>query len=612
VAEAVVERERVGRARARTASRVSAADLEQSLLAAIDPRRIREDLDRLGRLSLRLGGTEQEREAAGYVCGRLRAAGVDARLEELDAFVSHAAEPSRFGPAHVEVRDASPTRLEGKIYAFSGTTPQDGVVGELVDVGIGSEAEYVRLGVDVRGKIALSRLSFDAPHSEPARVAQSRGAAGLVVSNWSGRDGRRVHTSTAKWTWGNPTPDDLSNGVAGIPIVAVAHEDGELLRDRLRLGPTRVAVVASSTRGWTRTVQPIAEIEGATDAFVLLHCHLDAFGAGATDNATGIAGLMELARVLNEHRDRLRRSVRIAWWACHEMPYDGSTWHLDRHWDTFRAGCVAALNADSWALAGSAGRIVALTCGELEELARGAIAAVVGEPLLIGDFSLKEAEQTFWSPGISSGFVFSATRDFPDGPITGTWFHTEFDTLEHVDDAALAQLVQIYALMAARLAAPAELPLDFRTTARRVARLLDELAPLAPPGLELASLADLATPLEAAAEASVPDESLLRAARALNPALYTVAGPYGQDPVAAVHLGRRLPGLRVALEGLAAAGDDTEAAGAWLTVARRERNRVSDALREAVAALAASAATVARPRVSRSTVTAMTNETEAK
>src|SRR5262249_34231566 len=58
----------------------------------------------------------------------------------------------------------------------------------------------------------------------------------------------------------------------------------------------------------------------------------------------------------------------------------------------------------------------------------------------------------------------------------------------------------------------------------------------------------------------------------------TIAGPYGQDPVAAAHVARRLPGLRLALEGLRTAGDDRRTAGAWMTLARRERNRVSDAL----------------------------------
>src|SRR5438128_12695994 len=87
---------------------VSPAGFEQRLLSTIDPRRMHEDLDRLARFSLRLGGTEQEGEAAQYVCGRLREAGVDARLEAIDAFVSHGADPMRFGTAFVEVRDGAP------------------------------------------------------------------------------------------------------------------------------------------------------------------------------------------------------------------------------------------------------------------------------------------------------------------------------------------------------------------------------------------------------------------------------------------------------------------------------------------------------------------------
>jgi hypothetical protein len=43
--------------------------------------------------------------------------------------------------------------------------------------------------------------------------------------------------------------------------------------------------------------------------------------------------------------------------------------------------------------------------------------------------------------------------------------------------------------------------------------------------------------------------------------------------------------LRLALEGLTAAADDPRSAGAWLTLAMRERNRVWDALLGTVAAL---------------------------
>src|SRR5207302_8721639 len=118
-----------------------------------------------------------------------------------------------------------------KIYAFSGPAPRGGVRGTLADVGIGAVADYAMR--DVRGQIALSRLSFDCPHAEPARVAQQNGAAALIVSNWSDRDGPRIPTSTAKWVWGNPTPSDLTDGVAAIPVVAVSEPDGRRLRERI-------------------------------------------------------------------------------------------------------------------------------------------------------------------------------------------------------------------------------------------------------------------------------------------------------------------------------------------------------------------------------------------
>src|SRR5262249_55760721 len=203
--------------------------------------------------------------------------------------------------------------------------------------------------------------------------------------------------------------------------------DGERLRERLRAGPVRVALVANASRRWVRAAQPIAEISGASDRFVLLHCHMDSFGAGVTDNATGIAGLLELARTLQKQQEHLGLSIRVAWWACHEMPYDGSTWHLDRHWDEFRDRCVATLNADSWALSDSRNRLVGMAFAELEEVTTGSIRdATGGEPMVMRDFGTKEGEQSFWSLGIPSVFVFSATPDFPHGPITGTWFHTEF------------------------------------------------------------------------------------------------------------------------------------------------------------------------------------------
>jgi hypothetical protein len=554
---------------------------EAELVAAVSRERMAADLDRLAAGDIRLSGTDAERDAASELRRRLAADGIACELHEFDAFVSHADDADRFGPATVRILGDAGEPIAAKVYAFTASTTDGPVEARVVPLGIGAPDEYA--GADVRGRIVLTDLSFALPHSEPARIAQDHGAAGLIVVNWSDRDGPRTHTSTAKWIWGNPTADDLDD-LPCIPVVAVSRPDGVRLRERARSGDLRVALDARASRAWTRAVQPVATIAGASDSFILLHCHLDAFGAGVTDNGTGVAGLMELARVLHRFRDRLGLSVRIAWWACHEMPYDGSTAYLDQHWDAFRDRCVATFNADSWALSGSRDRLVALAMAELQELVHGALEDLHGRVHERRDFDFKEGEQSFWSPGISSAFLMSATPDFPDGPITGTWFHTEHDTREHVDEEALHQLVSAYALMTWRLCTAERLPLRVSATAAKLAASIERLAPVAPADLGLADLVAAASDLEREATAiearpgasrSV-DRALVRVCRALDPVLYTIAGPYGQDPVAASFLRERPPGLARALRGMAAAGPEERPA--WMTSARRERNRIADAI----------------------------------
>ncbi len=568
--------------------------VERALLERVSRSALRCHLEWLQEFGLRLGGTAREREAVAYVIEQLRVAGIECEEHEFDAFVSHTPDASTFGPAKVVVLGDPVDEFEAKAYAFAAPTGDSGVSGDVVDVGIGAADAY-RVG-DVRGRIVLSRLSFDCPHSEPARVAQEHGAAGLIVSNWSQRDGPRIHTSTAKWAWGNPTARELASGVASIPVVSISASDGERLRDRLRRGTVRAAVFADASRQWVRTSQPIAHIRGRTEEFVLLHCHLDTFGHGVTDNGTGVAGLLELARILQQEQDRLRRSIRIAWLSCHEMPSDGSPAYPTAHWDDFRDRCVATANADSWALSGSAGRLVGLSFAEVEDAVSTAIADVVGTPFRIGDFGPKEAEQSFWSIGIPSLFVFSASPDFPDGPITGTWFHTEFDTIEHVDEDALEQLVRTYGLLAVRLATSEPLPFSYVPVARRLSHWLGELRALAPRELRLDDLADAVERLTGAAEeaehilgrlsVAEADRALMQIARRLNPVIYSTGGPYEQDPVAAAYVSRRIPGLRLSLERLKVAEGDELLWPACLTQAVRDRNRLADAIAGATEILA--------------------------
>ena len=63
---------------------------------------------------------------------------------------------------------------------------------------------------------------------------------------------------------------------------------------------------------------------------MLLHGHYDLWDVGVGDNATGDACMLEVARTLWGIRDKLERSVRIAWWPGHSTGrFAGSTWYAD-------------------------------------------------------------------------------------------------------------------------------------------------------------------------------------------------------------------------------------------------------------------------------------------
>jgi Zn-dependent M28 family amino/carboxypeptidase len=71
-----------------------------------------------------------------------------------------------------------------------------------------------------------------------------------------------------------------------------------------------------------RSVEPEKFIL-STDTSIHPYC------MGATDNISGDTAIMEVAHILNKHKEKLRRSVRIAYWTGHDRRVRGSTWFND-------------------------------------------------------------------------------------------------------------------------------------------------------------------------------------------------------------------------------------------------------------------------------------------
>lgn len=79
----------------------------------------------------------------------------------------------------------------------------------------------------------------------------------------------------------------------------------------------------------------MAEVEGGTrkDEYVLLGGHLDSWqgATGATDNATGVAVMMEAARILKALKLPLQRSIRLGLWSAEEQGLHGSRAYVKQH-----------------------------------------------------------------------------------------------------------------------------------------------------------------------------------------------------------------------------------------------------------------------------------------
>ena len=155
--------------------------------------------------------------------------------------------------------------------------------------------------------------------------------------------------------------------------------------------------------GWMRCLLPVAEIRGQEDPdeFLLVHGHYDSWYEGIGDNATGDAALLELARVLWTLRDRLKRSVRIAWWPGHSTGrYAGSTWYADTFADEIDEHCIAQLDIDSPGCAGATAYEEVMWMAEADSLCRTSIRDALGlpservRPLRAGDYSFNQIGPT--------------------------------------------------------------------------------------------------------------------------------------------------------------------------------------------------------------------------
>ncbi|MGQ0736936.1 MAG: M28 family peptidase [Acidobacteriota bacterium] len=382
--------------------------LESALRDAIRLDEPRALLDRFATL-VRESGTPAEEQAGLYVVERLRALGVPVTLHTPELYISvpERAELTVDGPGGRRALRARPPSMaratgvhgvEGDVcYVPSRYAAGTSALFDTPDAARGQDASSRDdAGADaVRGRIVLTE-GFSMPG--PVQAFERRGAIAQIYMH----PGRHIHEGICTSIWGSPTADSLSRKPA-TPVVCINRDDGEALVRETQQGPVRAQVRTWLREGWMRCLLPVAEIRGHEDPdeFLLVHGHYDSWYQGIGDNATGDAALLELARLCWNARDRLKRSVRIAWWPGHSTGrYGGSTWYADTFASDIDERCIAQLDIDSPGCADATVYEEVMWMAEADALCKASIRDALGltsagvRPLRAGDYSFNQIGPT--------------------------------------------------------------------------------------------------------------------------------------------------------------------------------------------------------------------------
>jgi N-acetylated-alpha-linked acidic dipeptidase len=563
--------------------------LQDTARQAVDAERLYQHVKWFSQVRRDTGGPGEDR-AASYIAEQLRTAGVPVTLHEFDAFLSY---PIR---ATLEVLEPEPGHIRCLTHSFGRSTGPDGMMADLV---------YLDDGNVNRG---AGRAALIDGLATPVTVLQASkaGCAAIIFAN----QGHAIHNMISTTIWGTPGLDQLDQQPQ-LPVISINKKGGETLKRLLAQGKgVRLRLVTQVNTGWFRSRLPEVRIPGTQEPekFVLVGGHSCAWEVGVTDNGTGDACLIEMARILWENRSELERGVRICWWPGHSHGrYSGSTWYADTFFTDLAEDCLAYHNIDSPGVRGATRYVARHTSAETEQFCRSIIERVTGQANVPVHRPARAADQAFLANGVPSFSTYPLLpEDHPDrwpwtgGSANAWWWHSEHDTLDKADKDILALDTRISLTAVLELANAEVLPFNHASTGKEMVDLVTALQEqvndhldLSRPLLEAQKFLAVATRLEKAkgqvrgepTKTGKLNETILRLSRLLNPVIYSQGGRFQHDPAGWSPVMR--DSGRYTLYALSKAAGLPQLSGQFeygflRAQAVREINRVVTALRDAV------------------------------
>lgn len=434
-------------------------EIEKSLIGeAWTSEHLYANLETLCDFGSRFGGTPGELQARDFIQARF--AGFGLHNVHLEGF-----EYTGWQRGSCSVRVLQPVQrdLNAISLVYSPSTPPEGLRGEVIDVGIGTETDFEAHKDEIPGKIVLANSASPeggpwVHRREKYGRAVRHGAVGFIFMN---------HLPGLLAPTGSLRPGRLGE----IPAVGISHEEGFNLQRWCARGSVVVEMFLENRSAPTQAYHVVGEVPGDPGReIIIIGAHYDGhdISQGAMDDAAGTALLMELARLFAPLAGRLARTLRFVAFAVEELGVLGSTEYVRQHPNEIDQWALM-VNLDSGVGPGPHGFI---TNGftDLHPLIE-TFARHMGHPLTVSERIVTAADNfPFFMAGVPAINLQGEKRD----PSLGRGYgHTAADTLDKVQEVNLKASAAVMARVLLRLADYAG-PLGRHRSRREVRQMLIE------------------------------------------------------------------------------------------------------------------------------------------
>ena len=288
--------------------------------------------------------------------------------------------------------------------AFSGSGD---VTAEVVYANYGRKEDFETLkslGIDVSGKIVIARYGGNF-RGYKAKFAEANGASGLIIYTdpldsgftkglvypngpyYNSSTIQRGSLLTTDFTGDPLTPfepalpldgkekieriDPKNAQLHSIPVSPIGYGEAEKILSQMNGDPVpqswqgglpftyrleggsslTVRLKVDQKIDFVRATNVIGMLKGtdAPDEWIILGCHLDSWGFGATDPSSGTAMLLSLSQTLGKLKDEgysPKRSILIGHWDAEEHGVIGSTEWVEQMREELNAKGVIYMNFD--------------------------------------------------------------------------------------------------------------------------------------------------------------------------------------------------------------------------------------------------------------------------